>query len=112
MTGLPNINPMKMLVTGHNGFVGSHFCSAYGGIPLVDHEGLVDLRDAARVHSAIDAIAPEAVLHLAAQSFVSQSFSDPMETFSINFLGTLNLLQALDFREFSSTLARPTCMEG
>jgi len=100
MTGLPNINPKKMLVTGYDGFVGSHFCSAYGGIPLADHEGLVDLRDAARVHSAIAALAPEAVLHLAAQSSVPQSFSDPMETLSINFLGTLNLLQALSARGF------------
>jgi GDP-4-dehydro-6-deoxy-D-mannose reductase len=100
MTGLPNINPKKMLVTGYDGFVGSHFCAAYGGIPLADHEGLVDLRDAARVHSAIAALAPEAVLHLAAQSSVPQSFSDPMETLSINFLGTLNLLQALSARGF------------
>ena len=92
MTGLPNINPKKMLVTGYDGFVGSHFCAAYGGIPLADHEGLVDLRNAARVHSAIAALAPEAVLHLAAQSSVAQSFNDPMDTYSINFLGTLNLL--------------------
>ena len=104
MTGLLNINPMKMLVTGHDGFVGSHFCSAYGGIPLADHEGLVDLRDAARVHSAIAALAPEAVLHLAAQSSVAQSFRDPMETLSINFLGTLNLLQALSAAGFQGVL--------
>jgi GDP-4-dehydro-6-deoxy-D-mannose reductase len=104
MTGLQAINPAKMLVTGHDGFVGSHFCSAYGGIPLADHEGLVDLRDAARLHSAVAALAPEAVLHLAAQSSVAQSFSNPMETLSVNLLGTLNLLQALSATGFQGVL--------
>ena len=55
----------------------------------------MDLRDAARVCSAVAAIAPDAVLHLAAQSSVAQSFNDPLTTISVNFLGTLNLLQAL-----------------
>ena len=40
-------------------------------------------------------IAPDGVLHLAAQSFVPRSFEQPRETFEINMLGTLNLLQAL-----------------
>jgi GDP-4-dehydro-6-deoxy-D-mannose reductase len=104
MTGLQVINPMKMLVTGYDGFVGSHFCSAYGGIPLADHEGLVDMRDAGRLRSAVAALAPEAVLHLAAQSSIAQSFSDPMETLSINFLGTFNLLQALSAAGFQGVL--------
>jgi len=34
-------------------------------------------------------------LHLAAQSSVAESFKDPMGTIEVNFLGTLNLLQAL-----------------
>jgi GDP-4-dehydro-6-deoxy-D-mannose reductase len=43
---------------------------------------------------------PEAVLHLAAQSSVPSSFSAPEATFSVNFLGTLNLLQALSTAGF------------
>jgi GDP-4-dehydro-6-deoxy-D-mannose reductase len=43
---------------------------------------------------------PEAVLHLAAQSSVASSFDDPIATISVNFLGTLNLLQALSATGF------------
>jgi GDP-4-dehydro-6-deoxy-D-mannose reductase len=89
------IDPLRMIVTGNQGFVGRHFCSSYGGVPLADEDGAVDLRDAARVGSAVAALAPEAVLHLAAQSSVAASFHDPLGTLAVNFLGTLNLLQAL-----------------
>jgi GDP-4-dehydro-6-deoxy-D-mannose reductase len=65
-------------------------------MPLRDADGTVDLTDAKRVQNAVLSLKPEAVLHLAAQSSVASSFKDPAETFSVNFLGTLNLLQALD----------------
>src|SRR6185369_17747502 len=55
----------------------------------------VDLRDAVQVRSAIEQLRPEAIIHLAAQSFVPASFDNPRETYDINFLGTLNLLAAL-----------------
>jgi CDP-glucose 4,6-dehydratase len=37
---------------------------------------------------------PEIVFHLAAQPIVRRSFTDPVETFSTNVLGTVNVLQA------------------
>jgi len=55
----------------------------------------VDLRDADAVRSIVEEVRPDAVIHLAAQSFVPASFERPRETFDINFLGTLNLLAAL-----------------
>jgi GDP-4-dehydro-6-deoxy-D-mannose reductase len=64
-------------------------------VPLSVGDRLLDIRDAALVRSAIHSIRPEAVIHLAAQSFVPRSFADPLETFHINFLGTYNLLTAL-----------------
>jgi GDP-4-dehydro-6-deoxy-D-mannose reductase len=91
---------MRILVTGSRGFVGRHFCASFGGAPLEDQDGFVDLRHAARVHSAVASLMPEAVLHLAAQSSVASSFEDPSPTFAINFLGTLNLLQALSAAGF------------
>ncbi len=46
---------------------------------------------------------PDAVLHLAAQSSVPDSFNDPRTTYEVNFLGTLNLLNALSAQEFRGT---------
>jgi GDP-4-dehydro-6-deoxy-D-mannose reductase len=94
------INPTRTIVTGDQGFVGQHFCSSHGGVPLADRNGAIDLRDAARVRSAVAALAPEAVLHLAAQSSVAESFQDPTTTMAVNLLGTLNLLEALKAIQF------------
>jgi GDP-4-dehydro-6-deoxy-D-mannose reductase len=60
----------------------------------------IDLRDAAKVRLAVEQIRPDAVIHLAAQSFVPASFADPRETFETNFTGTLNLLLALKAAAF------------
>ena len=87
----------KLLLTGTNGFVGQHVRAALPCMPLPD--GL-DLRDRAALTAAVAAIRPDAVLHLAAQSFVPAAFENPRETFDINFTGTLNLLEALQAAEF------------
>lgn len=60
----------------------------------------VDVRDEGGVRRAVAEVRPDAVLHLAAQSFVPRSFEQPRETFEINLLGTLNLLQALKAAQF------------
>jgi GDP-4-dehydro-6-deoxy-D-mannose reductase len=90
----------RTLVTGSGGFVGQHFCGRYGGVSLTDQYGPVDLCDSARVRSAISRATPDAVLHLAAQSSVASSFDDPASTFATNFVGTLNLLEALSAAGF------------
>lgn len=43
---------------------------------------------------------PDAVIHLAGQTFVPEAFRDPARTFDVNLMGTLNLLQALKARGF------------
>jgi GDP-4-dehydro-6-deoxy-D-mannose reductase len=86
---------MKLMVTGSEGFVGSALQRSRPCIALADADGNVDLRDRARVERAVASIAPEAVVHLAAQSFVPESFARPRETYEVNFIGTLNLLEAL-----------------
>lgn len=92
---------MKLLLTGSDGFVGSVLKRHRPCIPLADDGGNVDLRDADRLRRAVARIAPDAVIHLAAQSFVPESFVRPRETYEINFFGTLNLLDALKAAGFA-----------
>jgi len=94
------------MVTGEAGFVGGFIRQAlvaennaypFELIPSPD----LKLRDADGLASICAAISPDYVIHLAAQSFVPASFSNPRETYEINFLGTLNLLQALKLSGFN-----------
>lgn len=87
---------MKIILTGSTGFVGRHFQNIQPIVSLHDeNNNIIDLRDCSALEKYFQRINPDAVIHLAAQSFVPQSFKDPIETYSINFFGTLNLLQAL-----------------
>jgi GDP-4-dehydro-6-deoxy-D-mannose reductase len=85
----------KLLLTGASGFVGGFVQQAARCIPLTLNGRDVDLRIADETVEAVERIRPDAVLHLAAQTFVPRSFDNPIETFEINFLGTYNLLSAL-----------------
>lgn len=54
-----------------------------------------DIRDFPRLKSAIAECRPDVVIHLAAQSVVRRGYEDPIETYSSNVMGTVNLLEAL-----------------
>ncbi len=56
---------------------------------------VADIRDAQALHAAIAAAQPEIVLHLAAQPLVRYSYEEPVETYSTNVMGTVNLLEAV-----------------
>lgn len=64
---------------------------------------IADIRDASRLQSALLAAAPEIVLHLAAQPLVRYSYVAPVETYEVNVMGTVNLLEAI--RQASSVKA-------
>jgi GDP-D-mannose dehydratase len=53
-----------------------------------------DVTDLTSILSAIQRSQPDWIFHLAAQSFVPDSFRDPTRTFRVNCLGTLNILEA------------------
>ena len=86
---------MSILLTGSDGFVGSHVQQVLDCEPLCDEGGIVDLRDYDRIRQTIIKMVPESVIHLAAQSYVPESFRNPRSTFDVNFIGTYNLLEAL-----------------
>jgi len=92
---------MTILLTGANGFVGHYMRSAAPCVPLPAE---VDLRDRGALTAAVAAIQTDAVIHLAAQSFVPASFESPRETFDINLYGTLNLLEALQSSGFKGRM--------
>jgi len=54
-----------------------------------------DIRDFDRLATAVSETAPDIVLHLAGQVAVTSSVVDPREDFSINALGTFNMLEAV-----------------
>lgn len=54
-----------------------------------------DISDLTSILSAIQRSQPDWIFHLAAQSFVPDSFRDPIRTFRVNCLGTLNILEAV-----------------
>ena len=108
----------KVLVTGNTGFKGSWLtcwllklgAKVYGisnGVPsdpsmfkALDLESQItyfeeDIRDLPKTKKIIDEVAPDFLFHLAAQAIVSTSYLEPLETFSTNVMGTVNILDIL-----------------
>ena len=113
-----NYKNKKILITGNTGFKGSWLtiwllklgAKVYGISKDIPTEPSMfeelelknkiahsekDVRDLDSVKRIIDEIKPDFVFHLAAQSLVSVSYSDPIETVTTNVLGTTNVLEAL-----------------
>jgi GDPmannose 4,6-dehydratase len=54
-----------------------------------------DLSDSGRIFSLIEAIEPDEIYHLGAQSHVRVSFDEPLHTADVTALGTLRILEAI-----------------
>ncbi|MGI9612583.1 MAG: NAD-dependent epimerase/dehydratase family protein [Acidimicrobiales bacterium] len=89
---------MKALITGAGGFVGPHLArdlEADGAdVTGLDLRNGPDLLDAAGWRQTIEEKRPDVVFHLAGWSDVGGSWHRPVETFRINALGTLSVIEA------------------
>ena len=54
-----------------------------------------DIRDQHSLKSVFDEYKPDIIFHLAAQSLVLESYNDPVETYSTNVMGTVNILEVI-----------------
>ena len=107
----------KVLVTGHTGFKGAWLCillnklgaDVYGYAlepptkPSLYVEAKIDelvtsfigdIRNLEYLREVITKVQPEIVIHMAAQPLVRESYKTPVETYSINVMGTVHLLEA------------------
>ena len=103
---------MRIWISGCGGMMGSHLCEALAAAghevlasyykPTVDPADLagfaleeVDIRDWCSVYDSLTHFRPEAVFHLAAQSYPAASWQRPIETLETNVIGTANVLEAV-----------------
>lgn len=54
-----------------------------------------DIRDLALLKDAVSEAKPDVVIHMAAQALVRHSYSEPVETYATNVMGTVHLLEAV-----------------
>jgi CDP-glucose 4,6-dehydratase len=79
----------------HHAVLADWLAQAPEDLPPVEHESLIDLRDARAVTQAVQQAQPEVIFHLAAQALVRQSYADAPGTFATNVMGLVNVLEAV-----------------
>lgn len=108
----------RVLITGHTGFKGSWMCKILqmAGANVVGYslkpptnpalfeicniadgmESIIgDIRDLEKLMSVFEEKRPEIVIHMAAQPIVRESYINPVYTYDVNVLGTVNVLECV-----------------
>jgi len=121
----------KVLLTGHTGFKGSwlslwlqnldvDLIGYSKSIPTkpslyklshVEDEMISimgNVSDLNKLNEIIHEYKPEIIIHMAAQSLVQESYKNPVETYTTNVLGTVNIMQAIRDVNFVRVLINVT----
>ncbi len=108
----------KILITGHTGFKGSWMCklllelgadvTGYALEPqgeasmfeiceiAKDMNSVIgDIRDLEKLQQTVRDVKPEFVIHMAAQPIVLESYRNPVYTYDVNVMGTVNILETV-----------------
>ena len=108
----------RILVTGNTGFKGSWMCRmllklgaqvtgyalkppttpslfALCGLQNDMHTVIGDIRDLELLQKTFHEVQPEIVIHMAAQPIVRESYKDPVYTYNVNVMGTVNVLECI-----------------
>ncbi|QNF28471.1 CDP-glucose 4,6-dehydratase [Metabacillus elymi] len=108
----------KVFITGHTGFKGSWLSlwllslgadvTGYAlhpptkpslfelcGLSKSIHSVIGDVRDEEKLRKVLIQADPDIIFHLAAQPLVNQSYQTPVETYAVNVMGTIHLLEAV-----------------
>lgn len=108
----------KVLVTGHTGFKGTWMCkvllqcgadvtgyaltsptepSLFNLLNMSEHMDSIqgDIRNYRQLSDVFNTVKPEIVIHMAAQPLVRDSYENPMYTYDVNVMGTVNVLECI-----------------
>lgn len=121
----------KVFITGHTGFKGTWLCkmllkagATITGYALAPTQNQIlyrsaniekeinsiigDIRDQKKLRNAFFEAQPEIVFHLAAQPIVRISYQKPAETYEINAMGTVNILECIRESDFVKSFVNVT----
>lgn len=116
--GLDFYQGKRVLVTGHTGFKGTWMCALLAkagaqvtgyalepptepsiyrlsGMEQKMHSVTGDVRDLEHLQKVFEKAQPEIVIHMAAQPIVRESYKNPVYTYEVNVMGTVNLLECV-----------------
>jgi CDP-glucose 4,6-dehydratase len=118
--------PGPLLLTGHTGFKGTWmtFLLENLNVPVVGYslppekdslfdraertgaipEVFADIRDYETLEKFIEEKKPSTIIHMAAQPLVLKSYKNPRETFDVNVMGTVNILDISFKKDFVKTI--------